>query len=578
MTDEEKMQAQIASDLSVPAAPNMPMDNGTPVVPNTSADPSASNASADQIFPEKPANSKPEKKEKAPKKEKKAKKSKKGGKSLSQMDVKDIFAKITGKSNDPDAPKFSKNQTFEINLVPSVKDEMLKAMRFRNITLFICIIAFSAALLITGLTCGLVGGQSAIMEGKDATLKALSRKVQEFDSLDDFLTLKSQLDGIQQINDGKKTTSRVFSIISAFLPTGSDKVSLSKVTVNMEENTLTVEGQADAGVSPFIDYRVLEAFKKGAEMTKYDYGRYVDKDGNEIPSRCVIEANPDNGNTYREGDGDIYAYITAGRDGCDASVKERTNALSDWEKEADADQKISKEEYDKKVAEIYDEYSDKVTWNWYDKWLKEKNLHRYDNVDKDKWLDGYNKYYDSLSEEAKRIVKYELDQGVKETDINVIKVYRTPQFNEWIKENWEDEDKVKHEEPRMDLSGNISQIPHFESKCISYSGEKTNIDGKDVIKWTTDNECMVLAEEMNIIDSSNGLDSSENLVLRFRAMISINSAVLSFANKHMIEIGPNGQNVTDSYRQIEGMFEQRAEDCKASDVICTEVNATGGGQ
>jgi hypothetical protein len=89
---------------------------------------------------------------------------------------------------------------------------------------------------------------------------------------------------------------------------------------------------------------------------------------------------------------------------------------------------------------------------------------------------------------------------------------------------------------------------------------------------------MVLAEEMSILDSSNGLDSSENLVLRFRAMITINPEVLSFANKHMIEIGPNGQNVTDSYRQIEGMFEQRAEDCKASDVICTEVNATGGGQ
>lgn len=504
------------------------------------------------------------KKEKAPK----VKKAKRGGKSLSQMDVKELLARITGKSADSDAPKFSKNQTFEINLVPSVKDEMLKAMRFRNITLFVCIIAFSAALLITGLVWGLVGGQSVIMAGKDDTLKALSSKVQEFTSLDDFLTLKSQLDGIETINGGKKTASRVFSIISAFLPTGGDKVSLSKVSVDMENNTLLVEGQADALTYPQIDYRVLEAFKKGAEMTRYDYGRYVDKDGNEIPSRCVIEADA-NGNIYKEKNGDVYAYITFGREGCDIPTKERDDEI------ARLDTTMTSEEYDKSMKAIHDEYQDKVTKNWYDKWLEANKLHRYDSVPQDKWMDEYSKYTNSLSQEERDVLTtYESD--VEATKQHIVKVYRTPQFNEWVKENWKDEDGVEHNEARMTLDGTIQGIPHFESNCVSYSGEETNVDGKDVIRWTSDNSCMVLAEDMNILESSNGRNSSEDLVLRFKASITINAEVLSFANKHMIEIGPNGQNVTDSYRQIDGMFEQRADDCKATDVICTEVNTKEG--
>ena len=44
-------------------------------------------------------------------------------------------------------------------------------------------------------------------------------------------------------------------------------------------------------------------------------------------------------------------------------------------------------------------------------------------------------------------------------------------------------------------------------------------------------------------------------------------------------IGPNGKDVTDSYVQIEGMFQEEAQDCKSDDVVCTssKVNETGEG-
>ena len=48
----------------------------------------------------------------------------------------------------------------------------------------------------------------------------------------------------------------------------------------MEDNpTFTIDAQANAGQEPYIDYRVLDAFKKSMQYMRYDYGEYVDKEG-----------------------------------------------------------------------------------------------------------------------------------------------------------------------------------------------------------------------------------------------------------------------------------------------------------
>ena len=101
------------------------------------------------------------------------------------------------------------------------------------------------------------------------------------------------------------------------------------------------------------------------------------------------------------------------------------------------------------------------------------------------------------------------------------------------------------------------------------------MNGKEVVMWTTTNDCMLLAGDMSILESSNGRNSEGELVLRFRATIDIAKEALSFKTKHLLAIGPDGQNVTDSYRQIEGMFEQEAVDCNTAGVICTEAETAG---
>ena len=509
----------------------------------------------------------------------------------------ELRAKLNGKDpNAPEEPKFSENKTFEINLVPEIKYQMLKSMRFRKVSSFVCIIVAGVIGLTTIIFGVVVLIQNSTLASQDVKIENMAKKIEEFSSMDDFLTLQSQLNAIQTVNDNKQVLSRIFGVLSMLRPQGGDQLTLSKVSINMEDDTVTMEGQADAGVEPFYDYRVLESFKKGAELTKYDYGRYVDADGTEIPSRCMVEAKKD-GSTYITSDGSIYAYQMIGEYGCDAKLKELKDKLSELseteenttgDKTNTSDNKTDTNTTDNKNSEqtkadnlrakqVYGEYATEVRQNWFDKWLKENGLARYDDLES-RQSDieaAFQAYYDSLTDEEKVIVDTEREDKVDIKDIDFRKIYRTPQFNEWIKEGWTDEEGKTQGTPRMTLSGNISNWPHFESQCIKYSGEKSTVNGKEVVMWTTDNNCMLLSGDMNILESSNGRDSSGNLVLRFRATITIVDEALAFKTKHLLAIGPDGQNVTDSYRQIEGMFEQEAVDCNTQGVICTEAETKG---
>ena len=500
-------------------------------------------------------------------------------------------AKLNGKDpNAPEEPSFSENKTFEINLVPEIKYQMLKSMRFRKVSTFVCAIVAGVVGLTTAAFGIIVLIQNNTLASQDTKLEKMAGKIQEFSSMDDFLTLQSQLNAIQTVNDNKQVLSRIFGVLSMLRPKGGDELTLSKVSINMEDNSVTMEGQADAGVDPMYDYRVLESFKKGAELTKYDYGRYVDADGTEIPSRCMVEAKKD-GSTYTTADGSIYAYQTIGEYGCDAKLKElkdalnklsETNAAEDTNSSnnasnsgntSDSGNANNANSLRARQAQVYSEYATDVKKNWFDKWLAQNNLSRYDDLESRQGdiEAAYQAYYDSLTDEEKEIVNLERENGVDIRDVDFRVIYRTPQFNEWIKEGWTNEDGQVQGEPRMTLSGDISDWPHFDSQCIKYSGEKSTVNGKEVVMWTTENNCMLLSNEMNILESSNGRDSSGSLVLRFRATINIVDEALAFKTKHLLAIGPDGQNVTDSYRQIEGMFEQQAVDCNTPGVICTEA-------
>jgi len=444
-----------------------------------------------------------------------------------------LVAKVTGKGGQKEELIKTVSKTYEINLVPEVKHQMIRAQKLRNLVLFICIVVSAVSFGVVAILFGIKSGQDIAMSNQDKKLETMSAKLMGFEELGDLVTVQGQLGKLQELSENKRMLSRVFGALGAMLPTGGDVVQLSELRVDLDASTLRMEAQADARTAPLIDYRVLESFKKGVALTKYDYGRYVDAKGNEIPTWCIDEASSD-GAAYRDGES-YYAWWDLNPEGC-AALPVGSSSASE---EDEGDETEPVELFYSKEAET--ESSETI-------------------VEEDKLLEAGVKFETDaegkITVTDENVTKREEDGRtvyvVKK--VNRVKVWRTPQFTLW------------HHGGMMELNGAITGIEHFESACIEYSG--TAQTNSDVAKWTSTNDCMLAPEGLTVTASSNGRDESNNLVLRFTANLTVEPEFFAFRNKHMMAIGPMGQNVTDSYLQIGNMFTQAATECAEGDQEC----------
>ena len=383
----------------------------------------------------------------------------------------------------------------EINLVPDIKDEMIKTLKLRNFIFFLCIVVAASSVAVTFIVGLIMGGQQLALTSKQNTLDNLSAKLNSYSDLSDFLTFKDQLGNISTLTSNRKVFSRTFNILSALLPTGADTITISELNVALDgdQPTFSFDAQANAGKAPGIDYNVLDAFKKSMDYMRYDYGDYVDASGSTIPAYCMIETGSDGAILNEPGRG-IYAYWIIDGEGCNPS---KSSSSDSTEGASTATTDYPREDYGGE---------------------------------------------------------------------SVVRIWRTPQYSDWVTSK------------NMTLDGTISGVPHFNSACITYTSDQNANNPK----WTETNESCKLVpggfeSGINVTDSSNGRGASDDLVLRFSAVININPEAYSFNNHHMLALAPSGRhNVTDSFVQIQAMFGERAADCAEDDEDCknntTNVN------
>lgn len=424
---------------------------------------------------------------------------------------------------------------YEINLVPEVKLQMIKAQKLRNLVLFICILVSAVSIGAVLVLFGIKSGQDIAMANQDGKLETLSSKLMGYEELGDIVTIQAQLEKLSQIQGNKKVLSRVFGAMNVMLPQGGDSVQLSDLRLDFTTNVLRIEGQADARVAPLIDYRVLESFKKGAALTKFDYGSYVDAAGKEIPTWCVNESDAD-GSAYKTGES-YYAWWDLSGEDCAAHRQGSVVTQEDegelvYSKDAEVEaveEEVTRETLESEGVKIEEKEDGTIE-------VDDEDIEVRDRGNGEKYF-------------------------VRRT-VTRVKIWRTPQFDKWFNAGL------------MTEGGEIANIEHFQSRCTTYSG---TVQSGDKYRWTSDNTCMLAPDGLDVLSSSNGRDASDNLVLRFTASMNIAPEFFAFSNKHMVAIGPMGQNVTDSYVQIEGMFTEEARECQAGDTEClSNANNSGG--
>lgn len=153
----------------------------------------------------------------------------------------------------------------EINLIPDVKQELLKAQSTRSLVVSISIVGGIIALgVVVALSIYVFGVQTVRSAISDDSIKRGGEQLAKVEDLSKMLTIQNQLKTISELNDRKNMDSRVFDVLAAVIPPEPNSVQLSQVTISAETATLTLEGQTRT-------FDSMEVFKKTVDNAIVSY-------------------------------------------------------------------------------------------------------------------------------------------------------------------------------------------------------------------------------------------------------------------------------------------------------------------
>ena len=135
----------------------------------------------------------------------------------------------------------------EINLVPDVKQEFLRAQRTRNLVISIATLVGIGVVGIVVVLAVIVGGQAALGAINDNTIKSQNEKLQQVKDLDNTVTLQNQLTVLQSMHEQKQINSRVFDMLSTINPPAPNDVTISNLVLDPAAKVLSIEGSAVNG-------------------------------------------------------------------------------------------------------------------------------------------------------------------------------------------------------------------------------------------------------------------------------------------------------------------------------------------
>lgn len=153
----------------------------------------------------------------------------------------------------------------EINLLPDVKQEFIRAQRLRNTVISIAILIGLAAIGVVLLMGSFLGAQVIRDKLASDAIDKEFKKLSEVEDISKIVTIKNRLAKISDINKNRSISSRLFDVLTSINPQAPNDVKMSSVTYDPEDQTISVEGSAKNG------YAATDVFKKTILNTKFEY-------------------------------------------------------------------------------------------------------------------------------------------------------------------------------------------------------------------------------------------------------------------------------------------------------------------
>jgi hypothetical protein len=154
----------------------------------------------------------------------------------------------------------------EVNLVPDVKQELIKANRVRTVVVSTALLVGAVAIgIVVLLAVYLFLGQTVRSNIAAGQIKEKYDTLSKIQDLNNTLTVQQQLGALTAQHDGKNITSRFFDLLVAINPPAPNQVVFSTARVEADDLTIRLQGQAVNG------YIAADVLKKTILGTKFSY-------------------------------------------------------------------------------------------------------------------------------------------------------------------------------------------------------------------------------------------------------------------------------------------------------------------
>lgn len=160
----------------------------------------------------------------------------------------------------------------EINLIPDVKQEFIRAQKVRNTAITFSVLIGMAAGGVVVVLALILGAQSLHESIVRQEIKKQYNTLSSVENIDNVLTIQHQLSKISTMHNNKSMDSRIFDVIAAINPPAPNDAKISNVRIDPSKSLLTIEGSAVNG------YAATETLRKtilNTQMESVDDGKTV---------------------------------------------------------------------------------------------------------------------------------------------------------------------------------------------------------------------------------------------------------------------------------------------------------------
>lgn len=158
----------------------------------------------------------------------------------------------------------------QINLIPDIKAEYLKAQRLRHSVLVIAGgIIVGSVLLLVMLSSYAFGVQNFRLNSLQSSINENTQQIKSNQDLDKILTIQNQMIQLTPLHDSKPVAARMFDFIQKTTP---NNVQFDNYRVGFDGSTVEINGSAESVVkiNEFVDtlkFTEVQTFDSAADST-----------------------------------------------------------------------------------------------------------------------------------------------------------------------------------------------------------------------------------------------------------------------------------------------------------------------